>query len=154
MQNEQRAEFEAHVWKTVRRTGRSAPTIANEIIGEFFPETLGAAEKEGADKMLRNGVIAFIKRIIREKDKERPDAATIDMAEIEPSFRPYVEALDDDAYYVEQCESHLTVRELIDDPALLDDARKFMRKKGDECHAKADKLDALYEAVMARRSHH
>jgi hypothetical protein len=147
MLHDQNADFATRVWTIVRRTGRSAPLIANEIIGEYFPETLSAAEKEGADKMLRMGVIAAIKKIIRDKD-QGADAQT-DFMRIDQSFLPFVEQLGKEAYYVEALEAYASVGELIDQPDMLDDARKFMRRKGDECHAEADKLDALYEAVMA-----
>jgi hypothetical protein len=78
-----------------------------------------------------------------------PEQADFD--EINPSFRPLVEKLSSATYYVEQLQMHMTVRELIDDPELLDDARRYMRRKGDENLVEARKLDALYEAVIAKR---
>jgi hypothetical protein len=116
----------------------------------MFPKTLAAAETEGGDKMFRAGVIGEIKRIVREKDGG-DDEQQGHFGEIDESFRPLVEALGKSSYYVEQIGVHLTVSELIDDPDLLDDARRYMRRKGDECHAEANRLDALYRAVVAKR---
>jgi hypothetical protein len=146
MLDDRKAEFISLVWNTVRRTGRNAPAIADELIGKAFPKTYAASEEEGADKMLRTGVIVEVRRIVREKDS---DDDQIDMSEIEETFRPYAKALAKGAYYVEQMGLYLTVQELISNPDYLDDARKHMRRKGEETLAEADKLDALYEAVMA-----
>jgi hypothetical protein len=149
MLHDRRTEFVSLVWMTVRRTGRSAPRIANDLMGRMFPESMVATQKEGGDRYFRAGVIAAIKRVIKQKDKGAPTQADFD--EIDPSFRPLVESLGSATYYVEQLRMHMTVRELIDDPELLDDARKFMRRKTDENLAETRKLDALYEAVIAKR---
>ena len=44
------------------------------------------------------------------------------------------------------------VPDLIAEPDLLDDARRFMRRKGLECLAEANRLDALYTAVTGNRA--
>jgi hypothetical protein len=48
---------------------------------------------------------------------------------------------------VESADEYVDVPSLIAEPALLNDARKFMRRKGEECLAEAKILDELYAAV-------
>jgi hypothetical protein len=97
--------------------------------------------------MLRNGVIKAVTRVLRSSSRLEPDQT--DLASIDPTFRPIVETLGSGTYYVEALEEQVPVGKLISDPGLLDDARKFMRRKGLECLAEAERLDALYEAVTA-----
>ena len=50
---------------------------------------------------------------------------------------------------MESAEEYVAIPALIAEPELLDDARRFMRRKGKECLDEADRLDALYVAVTA-----
>ena len=54
------------------------------------------------------------------------------------------------SYFVESAEEYVLIPDLIAEPPLLDDARRFMRQKGKECLDEADRLDALYAAVIAQ----
>jgi hypothetical protein len=51
------------------------------------------------------------------------------------------------SYFAESAAEYVAIPDLIAEPELLDDARRFMRRKGIECLAEADRLDALYAAV-------
>jgi len=53
------------------------------------------------------------------------------------------------SYFVESAEEYVAVPDLIVEPDLLDDARRFMRRKGVECLTEADRLDALFAAVTS-----
>jgi len=148
MLSERTATFAALVKELAGAIGRSPPAIAAKIIDVLFPKSRDVTEEEGADKMFRRGVVDEVKRVL----KTRPDdEGPRDFADIEPTFRPIARRLGNSSYYVESLHSFASVRELVDAPELLDDARKFMRRKGDECHAEADVLDELYAAVVAAR---
>jgi hypothetical protein len=128
--------------------GMNAPAIADRVIGAAFPETVDAAEREGADKMLRQGVIAQIKNIFKAK---HGDPAQGDFMHICDEFRPIVSRLQSDTQYVPELAEFIEVAALIDNPEWLDSARKFKHLKADETKAEAKILDELYEAVIAAR---
>ena len=138
-------DFTVCVWNVARRIGMKPPRIADEVIGYLFPSTKRESIVEGADKMLRNGVIAAVRRVLTQEDSG-PDQ--MDLSEVDDSFRPIVAKLGRRSYHVEALEELVPITTLIANPDLLDDARKFMRRKGQECIAEADRLDELYEAVM------
>ena len=94
--------------------------------------------------MLRTGIISETKRILRNRrDLERQT----DFADRCDAFAPLVSDLRSKSYFVESAEEYVAVPDLIAEPDLLDDARRFMRRKGLECLAEANRLDALYTAV-------
>jgi len=85
-----------------------------------------------------------VKRILR----NRHDGLTqTDFADRCDAFAPLVSDLRSKSYFVESAQEYVVVPDLIAEPDLLDDARRFMRRKGLECLAEADRLDALYAAV-------
>lgn len=129
----------------VAKHGKSAPAIADEVISKVFPSTILAAEEEGADAMLRNGVIAKVKRML----STGGDAAQMDFGAIAPDFLPIVKQLHRHSHFVPSASEYVHVSDLIAEPELLDEARKFKRQKGEETIAEADILDQLYRAVMA-----
>lgn len=112
------------------RVGNSPPRIADDIIAIAFPRTVEEAEREGADKMLRRGVIGAVAEAVR---RPRQDDDTRDMAEIEESYRPIVTRLHSHAYYVPSMHEQVDIADLISTPEFLDEARKFLRQKGMEC---------------------
>lgn len=138
------AQFHSLVNDARARVGASPPKIADEIMAIAFPRTVEEAEREGADKMLRRGVIGAVADAVR---KARTDDDTRDMAEIEASFRPIVQRLHSKAYYVPSMNEQVDIADLISMPDFLDEARKFMRQKGMECLEEARTLDDLYVAV-------
>ena len=140
-------DFAAHVWNAAARLGRSAPRIVDDILHEVFPDTTAAAESEGAAKILRTGCISEVKRVLRSVPQEEGQTR---FDEIDPSFRPWVEPLQRPSYYVPEREEEVPVAELIAAPDDLDAARRFLRRKGMECLAEADRLDLLYQAVLAQ----
>lgn len=146
MLNKRLANFVELVWTAAASVGNSAPRVADAIIKKAFPQTVKEAEIEGAITMLRTGVINEVKSILRGSfgpEEQR------DFSEIDEQFRPIVEHLKKKAYFVESAGEYVTVPRLIAEPDLLDDARKFMRRKGEECLAEADRLDELHAAVTA-----
>lgn len=149
MPGRQQPNFATHVWHAAARLGRSAPRIVDDILREVFPATSEAAETEGAAKILRTGCISEVKRVLRAVPQDEQQAG---FDEIDASFRPYVEPLQRPSYYVPEREEEVPVAELIAAPDELDSARRFMRRKGMECLAEADRLDLLYQAVVNQGS--
>ena len=64
-------------------------------------------------------------------------------------FAPLVKDLRSKSYFVESAAEYVAIPHLIAEPELLDDARRFMRRKGKECLDEADRLDALFAAVTS-----
>lgn len=148
MLNKRIAHFHELVWAAAHRVGKSAPRVTNEIIQRAFPRTVAEAELEGADKMLRTGVIEEVKDILRAQTHNYDLQA--DFAEINEAFQPIVKKLSSKSYFVESLDEYVDVPTLINRPALLDDARQFLRRKGLETLAEAKLLDRLYKAVVAK----
>lgn len=140
--------FYQHLHAAIMEVGNSAPRLADRIITEAFPETSEAAEREGADKMLREGVVAFIAQYL--KRNSNAPVGTLDFAEIDPSFLPITSKLKNQSHYVQELQQHMPVGFLIQHPHHLDDARKYKRQKGEETLAEAKILDELYEAVTSK----
>ncbi|WP_420397245.1 hypothetical protein [Nioella sp.] len=149
MLDSQSAAFAERVWEVASQLGNNAPKIADDIMGEAFPLTCSQAQAEGAMRMLRIGIISEVKRILRNRDDGLGQG---DFADRCDAFAPLVRDLRSKSYFVESAEEYVAVPELIAEPDLLDDARRFMRRKGLECLAEADRLDALYAAVTGEKS--
>lgn len=148
MLNTRTADFASRVWMIASRVGNSAPRITDDIMEEAFPRTCSQARQEGAFKMLRTGIVAEVKRILRDCADV---SAQRDFAEMTRHFAPLVRNLKSKTYFVEGAQEYVSVPDMIAAPDLLDDARKFMRRKGIECLAEADRLDALFAAVTVDR---
>jgi hypothetical protein len=146
MLNSQSAAFAASVWEIASRLGNNAPRIADDIMEDAFPLTCSQARQEGALKMLRTGIITEVKRILRNQDDGLGQG---DFCEVTETFAPLVRALRSKTYFVESAQEYVGIPDLIAEPDMLDDARRFMRRKGIECLAEADRLDALFAAVTA-----
>lgn len=147
MAHEHIKEFNAAIEEAAKRVGCNAPRIADDILRSAFPKTCSAALREGADKMVRTGAIAHIKNVLKGVDIDSGD-----FADISPGFEKFVRPLKSKSYYVSGLGEFVSISRLIKEPRLLDDARKHMRAKGDECIAEAGRLDRLYEAVLAAES--
>ncbi|MRX33190.1 hypothetical protein [Aminobacter sp. MDW-2] len=124
--------------------GLNAKAVADEVIAEAFPDTMAAATHEGADTMLRNGVIAFLSAYFKRAPKMDADQFEMD---IPSALTPIVSRLKKDAHYVEMLGQYVPVPLLIANPEWLDDARKYKRRKGEETLSEAAVLDELYVAV-------
>lgn len=138
------SNFSETVLAAALHVGRNAPRIADQILRNLFPRTAEEAGYEGAEKMLRDGVILATKRVLRQIPD---DDAQHDFAEIDPRFHDAVNELGSKLYYVEALQEYVPVPRLIAEPALLNDARGYMRQKGIECIREADRLDRLYTTV-------
>lgn len=138
--------FYRSVHTAIAEVGNSATKVADRVIREAFPDTAEAAEREGADRMLRNGVVAHIAGYLKRQDGN-PVADQIDFDEIAPDFRGIVSRLSNPTHYVPSLEEYVPVRLLIANPCHLDEARKFKRQKGFETLGEADVLDELYDAI-------
>ena len=146
MLNKRAWNFNDLVWEAAAAVGLSPAKITDRVIAKVFPNTKAAAEEEGADTMLRNGVYEAVRALI----KKQPDPnEQIDFSSIDPSYQSVVRKLKNLTYTVESLGIRVPVARLIEEPELLDDARKFMRRKGEECLAEATTLDELYAAVTA-----
>lgn len=141
--------FAEQVWIAASVVGRSPPKIVDHILDKFFPVTVSAAEDEGALPMLRKGCIVEAKRVLR---SAASDDAQHDFDRIDPAFQPLVQKLRRPSYHVESLDEEVVVAELISNPAHLNEARRFMRRKGEECIAEAERLDELYDAVTAAQN--
>ena len=144
MLDSQTAGFAERVWEVASQLGSNAPKIADDMMEAAFPLTCTQARQEGAMRMLRTGIITEVKRILRTQGDAVGQA---DFADVCEAFAPLVKDLRSKSYFVESAEEYVAIPDLIAEPALLDDARKFMRRKGKECLDEADRLDALYAAV-------
>lgn len=138
--------FAEQVWVAAGIVGVNAPRIVDHILAELFPATHRAAEDEGALTILRNGCIAEAKRVLR---TEPSDGSQFDFSEISPVFQPLVKRLHRRSYFVASQEEEVPIARLIEAPNLLDEARQFLRRKGEECIAEAERLDELYAAVTS-----
>jgi len=129
--------------------GLNAPLVADEIIAAAFPETTSAARAEGADTMLRNGVIAFLAKFFKKTAPatESSGSQLSFMPMIPEPLAPIVARLKAEAHYVESLAEYIPVALLIANPEWLDDARKYKRRKGEETIAEATILDELYAAI-------
>lgn len=141
--------FYQSVHSAMMEVGNSAPRIADRVIADAFPDTSEAAEREGADKMLRDGVIAFLTNYLK-RNANAPMEAQGDFAELCDEFRDIVGKLHNQSHYVPTLQQHMPVGFLIANPDYLDEARKFKRQKGEETLAEAAALDELYDAVTGR----
>lgn len=141
-------EFYRHVHAAIIEVGNSAPRIADRVIAEAFPATCEAAEREGADKMLRDGVVAFLTNWLKRNSNTPEDQG--DFAELSHEFKSIVVKLHNASHYVPTLQQHMPVGFLIGNHEFLDEARKFKRQKGEETLAEADVLDELYDAVTGR----
>lgn len=141
--------FYQAVHSAMMEVGNSAPRIADRVIADAFPETADAAEREGADKMLRDGVIIFVTKYLK-RTSNMPMDGQADFSDISDEFRDIVKKLSKPSHYVPTLQQHMPVSFLIANPAYLDEARQFKREKGLETLAEADALDELYEAVTSR----
>ena len=144
MLDSQSTAFAERVWEIASRLGNNAPRIADEMMEAAFPLTCTQARQEGALRMLRTGIISEVKRILRNPED---GLGQVDFAEVCAAFAPLVKDLHSKSYFVESAEEYVAVPALIVEPDLLDDARRFMRRKGVECLFEADRLDALFMAV-------
>ena len=144
MLKKRRSDFREMVAIAAARVGNNAPRIADIVIREAFPVTLSAAEDEGADRMLRTGVVTEIKRVLR---SGTDDAEQHDFGDIAPEFQAIARRLGAHSFLVPSLREYVPVTRLVAEPALLDEARKFMRSKGLECIGVADVLDQLFVAV-------
>jgi hypothetical protein len=140
-------DFAEMVWAAAATEGIIPARIADKLLLSDFPRTVAAAKDEGGFAMFRGAVIDAAKRILR----QTPVSAQMDFTDIDPRFHTRAAALTHWRYTVESLGELVEVPELIKNPALLDDARKLMRRKGMECLVEARKLDALYKAVMAAK---
>lgn len=141
------SDFAMLVFEAASRLGNSATRIADEIIEVAFPRTVEESQHEGAYKLLRKGVITEVKRTLNHVPHE---GGQLDfLADIDPVFTEIVGKLKRSKYFVEAVDEYVPIEQLVKDPELLDDARKLMRRKGNECLAEAGILDELYEAVTS-----
>ena len=133
----------------IAAVGKNAVAITDAVIKDAFRETYEAAEREGADKMLREGVIAKVKKILTKENEE----GQTDFSDIAPGFQPIVDRLNSHSHFVpiDGVQEYVHVSRLIKNPEWLDAARKYKRQKGEETLAEAAVLDELYYAVVRRQ---
>lgn len=129
------------------RFGDSAPKITDGIIDEAFPNTVSASLVEGCDRIFRDGVKEAVAKYIRKPGR---DSRQRTFDDISPDLLPVVERLGSVAYFVPAIDGgeYIGVPDLCHDEEKLNAARKFMRQKGEETLAEADKLDQLYHAAF------
>jgi len=144
MQNSRTADFHVVVMETVARIGMSRTRVADEIIGVLFPCTIKSARDEGAERMFRRGVISAVGSVIRGMASLDDDQRSF--SELCNEF-PIIRDLKSKSYFVEGLGEHVPIEKLVAFPDLLDDARRYMRRKGNECLEEAKRLDVLHEAV-------
>lgn len=140
----ERTELTALIHGAAAEVGASAPRIADHIVVLAFPDTAEASRREGCETIFRRGLIQFVSRYLR---KHRISPTQADFGEIAEDFRPLVAALKSTSYTVPSLGEVVEVSDLIRNPPMLDEARRYMRTKSTECLSEAKALDLLYEAV-------
>lgn len=123
---------------------RSGPAIADAIIGNVFPKTLKSAQAEGAEHILRNGLIAHVSRLLKSTASA---SAQIDLSSVEATFGEYIRPLKSKSYFVPSREEYVVVADLISRPGEIKEAAANLRKHGRDCIDEADRLELLFEAV-------
>lgn len=146
MSREAIAEFYEAVWVSAAQHGMRPAYITSDILSDLFPQTTFAANDEGASAYLRDGVNKAVKKVLSQKPADEMQGA---FSEIDPAFAAYVGNLKRGSYYVESVDEFVTIPDLIKRVHLLDEARKYLRRKGEETLAEAAQLDKLYAAVVA-----
>ncbi len=129
--------------------GGNVPVLTRQVIDAAFPDSVEAAEREGCDAMLYEGVKTAVSKYIRSRSVMEEQGTFADVCE---KFRDYIAELKSTSYTVPSMGEVVAVDRLVAFPHLLDEARKFMRQKGNECLAEAKRLDDLYDAVTGEAS--
>lgn len=124
--------------------------IAEEVLPKLFPKTFKAASDEGASAHLLNGFTAAVRAHVKSLPMLAESAQETFFAR-HPKLFPYIQELSHHTYYSPNVDQYVSIFELCEKPELLDSARKFMRQKGEETIAEADRLDDLYNAVIRTR---
>ena len=127
-----------------RLGARSGPAVADAIIARVFPSTLKASKGEGAEHILRNGLIAHVARVLK---ASTPQVAQKDFAALETSFGEYIKPLKSQSYFVPSRSEYVSVPDLIARPEQIKEAAAALRQHGEDCIAEAVRLDRLFEAV-------
>jgi len=134
--------------EAVGRVGRSATKIADDVLPRAFRRSLPELEIEGGARILRQGLVAFIKPLL---DEAEPDDRQLDFGDVDEAFHAIVSRLPKRVFFVPSLGLYVPISDLIDEPERLDEARRFTRQKGEETLATADILDQLYAAVIDAR---
>lgn len=141
----ERAELNSLIAESAAVVGMSAPKVANDILPLAFPEIVNAtAESPLAASIFRTGLVADVTHVLKSLQSS---AAQADFSDIDGAFQEQVKPLKSTTYTVPSIGVRVAVSDLIRMPSYLDEARRFMRQKGEECIDEAKRLDALYEAV-------
>lgn len=126
---------------------RNPATITKALISRLYPNTVQAAQDEGALKFFETGVKSGVRS---EVNKLPPDDEQRHMAEIFPDLFPYISVLKRGTYFVPEVAEYVTISELIEAPEMLDSARKYLRQHGLDTLEEATRLDDLYQAVVRK----
>ena len=127
---------------------RNPKTIATALIQRLYPNTVQAAQDEGALKLFETGVKSGVRAEINKLP--RADAQR-HMAELFPHLFPYIAVLKRGTYFVPEVAEYVTISELIEAPEMLDSARKYLRQHGLDTLEEATRLDDLYSAITRKR---
>ncbi|HWE19666.1 MAG TPA: hypothetical protein VG758_21195 [Hyphomicrobiaceae bacterium] len=139
------------VWvkETALEVGRSAPLIVERMLIDLCPKTWEWSRKEGVDASVRSGLVKTVKDYLKDKSDRN---AQLDFAEISEQFGAHVveilKRFSSLSHFVPSAGEYVPLRELMNDQAQLDEARKFKRVKGEETMEEANNLDQLYEALF------
>lgn len=123
---------------------RSGPAVADAIIARVFPDTVRAAKGEGAETILRNGLIAHVARVLK---GSAPGVSQSDFSALEATFGEYIKPLKNQSYFVPSRQEYVGIGSLIASPDELKEAEAALRAHGNDCIAEADRLALLHEAV-------
>jgi len=131
--------------ESMSRVGMTPSGIADDVLPLAFPLSLPSLQAEGGEGLLRDGLVRHIKRVL---DRPAATPAQRDFSELDFAFGAIVDRLPKRVFFVPSRNVFVWIVDLINDPALLDEARLFTRKKGEETIATAVLLDQLYAAVI------
>jgi len=132
-----------------QKFGDNAPKVTDQIIDAAFPETTAAAEIEGCDRMLRDGVKSAVSKYIR---KPSSDERQRSFNDISVEVMPYVEPLGSVAYFVPTSTGgdYVSVPDLCHNAEMLRSAWQYMQQMADYNQQEADRLKELLQAVESQ----
>jgi hypothetical protein len=130
--------------------GASPPKIVDRIIEQQYPRTVTASKIEGAYTYFRDGLVAYVRAVLKRGGVEdSDDRRQRDLSEIDADFRPMTTGLSHTDYFVPSRGVFVSLADLLRHLDQFDEARRYLRRKGEETIREADKLDELYFAAMA-----
>jgi hypothetical protein len=140
--------FALMVRESAQKHGNVAPAIADDLIDQAFADIESLAAEKKADRFFRAGLVDAVRAVLGSADGD--DGTMMRRRrELDARFRGFSRCLRRIAYYVPSLSAYVELPHLVANPALFDEACRYMRLKGMEVLCEADRLNHLRKAVIA-----